>query len=67
MDQFECLIRIISIEKKVKVKVVVLSSDSMTAHVQQTLPFPWQGGCQCSLQLLMQACSSVYQVPITAG
>ena len=22
----------------------------MTTHVQQTLPFPWQGGCQCSLQ-----------------
>ena len=26
----------------------------MTTHVQQTLPFPWQGGCQCSLQLLIQ-------------
>ena len=26
----------------------------MTSHVQQTLPFPWQGGCQCNLQLLIQ-------------
>ena len=26
----------------------------MTTHVIQTLPFPWQGGCQCSLQLLIQ-------------
>ena len=26
----------------------------MTTHVQQTLPFPWQGGRQCSLQLLIQ-------------
>ena len=26
----------------------------MTTHVQQTLPFPWQGGCQCSLQPLIQ-------------
>ena len=26
----------------------------MTTHVQQTLPFPWQGGRQCSLQLLTQ-------------
>ena len=26
----------------------------MTTHVQQTLPFPWQGGHQCSLQLLIQ-------------
>ena len=26
----------------------------MTMHVQQTLPFPWQGECQCSLQLLIQ-------------
>ena len=30
----------------------------MTAHVQQTLPstlpLPWQGGRQCSLQLLIQ-------------
>ena len=25
----------------------------MTMHVQQTLPFPWQGGCQPSLQLLI--------------
>ena len=38
----------------VKVKVVVYSLYSMTTHVQQTLPFPWQGGCQCSLQLLIQ-------------
>ena len=37
-----------------KVKVVVYSPDSMTTHVQQTLPFPWQGGRQCSLQLLIQ-------------
>ena len=22
----------------------------MTTHVQQTLPFPWRGGRQCSLQ-----------------
>ena len=34
--------------------VVVYSPDSMTTHVQQTLPFPWQGGSQCSLQLLIQ-------------
>ena len=27
----------------------------MTMHIQQTLPFPWQGGRQCSLQLLIQA------------
>ena len=26
----------------------------MTTHVQQTLHFSWQGGCQCSLQLLIQ-------------
>ena len=26
----------------------------MTTHVEQTLPFPWQGGHQCSLQLLIQ-------------
>ena len=26
----------------------------MTTHIQQTLPFPWQGGRQCSLQLLIQ-------------
>ena len=26
----------------------------MTMHVQQTLPFLWQGGRQCSLQLLIQ-------------
>ena len=26
----------------------------MTTNVQQTLPFPWQGGRQCSLQLLIQ-------------
>ena len=26
----------------------------MTTYVQQTLPFPWQGGRQCSLQLLVQ-------------
>ena len=26
----------------------------MTTHVQQTLHFPWQGGRQCSLQLLIQ-------------
>ena len=26
----------------------------MTTHVQQTLPFPWQGERQCSLQLLIQ-------------
>ena len=26
----------------------------MTTHVQQTLPFPWQGGRQCSVQLLIQ-------------
>ena len=26
----------------------------MTTHVQQTLTFPWQGGRQCSLQLLSQ-------------
>ena len=26
----------------------------MTTHVQQTLPFLWQGGRQCSLQLLIQ-------------
>ena len=26
----------------------------MIMHVQQTLPFPWQGGRQCSLQLLIQ-------------
>ena len=37
-----------------KVKVAVLSPHSMTAHVQQTLPFPWQGGCHSSLQLLIQ-------------
>ena len=39
---------------KLKVKVVVWSPDCMTTHVQQTLPFPWQGGGQCSLQLLIQ-------------
>ena len=27
----------------------------MTTHVQQTLPFPWRGGYQCSLQLLIQS------------
>ena len=26
----------------------------MTTHVQQTLPFPWQGERHCSLQLLIQ-------------
>ena len=26
----------------------------MKTHVQQTLLFPWQGGCKCSLQLLIQ-------------
>ena len=26
----------------------------MTTHAQQTLPFPWQGGHQYSLQLLIQ-------------
>ena len=27
----------------------------MTTHIiQQTVPFPWQGGHQCSLQLLIQ-------------
>ena len=26
----------------------------MTTHVQQNLPFQWQGGCQCSLHLLIQ-------------
>ena len=26
----------------------------MTTQVQQTLPFPWPGGHQCSLQLLIQ-------------
>ena len=30
----------------------------MTTHVQQTLPFPWQGGHQCSLQLLIQPWTS---------
>ena len=29
-------------------------SDSVTTFVQQTLPFPWQGRRQCSLQLLIQ-------------
>ena len=28
--------------------------ESITTHVQQTLPFPWQGGHQFSLQLLIQ-------------
>ena len=31
-----------------------LESRLPTTHVQQTLPFPWQGGRQCSLQLLIQ-------------
>ena len=26
----------------------------MTTHVQETLPFPWQAGRQCSMQLLIQ-------------
>ena len=26
----------------------------VTLHVQQTLPFPWQGGRQCSLQLFVE-------------
>ena len=26
----------------------------MATNVQQTLPFPWQGGRQCRLQLLIQ-------------
>ena len=26
----------------------------MTTHAQQTLPFPWQSGRQCSLQLLIK-------------
>ena len=26
----------------------------MTTHVRQTLPFPWQGGRQCSLQPFIQ-------------
>ena len=26
----------------------------MITHVQQTLPLPWQGGRQCSLELLIQ-------------
>ena len=39
---------------KVEVKEVVWSPDSMTMHVQQTLPFPWKGECQYSLQLLIQ-------------
>ena len=26
----------------------------MKRHVQQTLPFPWEGGRQCSLQLSIQ-------------
>ena len=39
----------------------------MTTHVQQTLPFPWQGGPQCSLQLLIKPwICTVHQVPITA-
>ena len=41
----------------------------MTMHVQKTLPYPWRGGRQCSLQLLIQ--SWIYAlgtwVPITAG
>ena len=37
-----------------KVKVVVSSPDSMTMHVQYILSFPWQGGRQCSLKLLIQ-------------
>ena len=28
----------------------------MTTHVQQTLPFPWQGERQCNQQLLIQPC-----------
>ena len=27
----------------------------MTTHVQQTLPFPWRGGRQCNLQLLIRS------------
>ena len=26
----------------------------MKMHVQQSLPYPWQGGHQCSLKLLIQ-------------
>ena len=37
-----------------KGKGSVKSPDSMTTHVQHTLLFPWQGGRQCSLQLLIQ-------------
>ena len=35
----------------------------MTTHVQQTLPFPWQGGRQCRLQLLIQPwiCAPLWQ------
>ena len=32
----------------------------MTTHVQQTLPFPWQGGYQCSLPLLIQQELDIY-------
>ena len=39
----------------------------MTTHVQQTLPFPWQGGRQCSLQLLIQPWIYASGVPCTAG
>ena len=38
----------------------------MTTHVQQTLPFPWQGGRQCSCNYWSKL-GFMHQVPITAG
>ena len=40
---------------------------SITTHILQALPFPWQGGSQCYLQLYSSNLDSVHQVPITAG
>ena len=43
-----------SIKVSKQIKVAALIQTSMTTHVQQTSPFPWQGGRQLCLYLLIQ-------------
>ena len=43
-------------ELHIKIKYLFRVQTSTTTHVLQALPHPWQGGCQCSLQLLIQPC-----------
>ena len=50
----------------IKVKVVVQSPDSMTMHVQQTLPSPGKVGTHSPCNYWSNL-GSVHQVPITAG